>query len=119
MIGNPMFKQFVLEDLRDDTRRLTDSIYHLDGVGELNHLDDLLALENLNAVQWVFGDGQLPAECWMDVYRKIIAAGRQYMITGSEQSNLKIISELHGSPYFRHILPHSRLELAKKLLSAR
>jgi len=119
MIGNPMFRQFVLEDLRADTRRLTNTIYHLDGVGELNHLDDLLSLEDLNAVQWVFGDGQLPAECWMDVYRRIIAAGKQYMITGTPESTLKVVSELHGSLYFKHFLPASQAELAEKLIRAR
>ncbi len=61
-----MFKQFVLNTLRTDTEKLDNVIYHLDGVGELNHLDDILSLEKLKAVQWVFGDGQPPAEEWMD-----------------------------------------------------
>ena len=38
MISNPMFRQFVLETLRTDTQRLDRTIYHLDGIGELNHL---------------------------------------------------------------------------------
>lgn len=58
MIGNPMFREFVLPTLRRDVERLAHSIYHLDGVGELRHLDDVLALEALEAVQWVPGDGQ-------------------------------------------------------------
>lgn len=119
MIGNPMFKEFVLETLRRDTERLHNTIYHLDGIGELNHLDDILSLEKLNAVQWVFGEGKPPAECWLDVYRRIMAAGKQMHITGTPESYLKVISELHGTPYATHSLPKEKTALAQQLIAAR
>lgn len=119
MIGNPMFKEFVLETLRTDTKRLTNTIYHLDGVGELNHLEDILTLKDLNAVQWVFGDGKPPAECWLDVYRRIVQAGKQIQITGTPESYLKVIAELHGTPYAAHGLKKDQMALAKQLVNAR
>ena len=119
MISNPMFREFVLETLREDTLRLPNTIYHLDGIGELNHLDDVLSLENLKAVQWVFGDGKPQAEHWMDVYHKIRAAGKQCMLAGNPQSNHKVISQLHGSPYIVHDFSVSDMDLARKMAAVR
>lgn len=119
MIGNPMFRGFVLETLRRDTEKLCNTIYHLDGVGELNHLDDILTLEKLNAVQWVFGAGKPDAENWLDIYRKIAASGKQYMVTGSPESFLKVMSELHGTPFGSFGFKQKDRDLAMQVLSAR
>ncbi len=119
MIGNPMFREFVLDTLKQDTERLHHTIYHLDGVGELNHLDDLLALDKLDAIQWVFGAGKPGPMHWLDVYRRIAAAGKRMVIEGSPQEFLDALDVLHGSPYARHWLPQKEAELAQKLLLAR
>lgn len=119
MIGNPMFRQFVLDTLRNDTQRLDHVIYHLDGVGELNHLDDVLAMEKLDAVQWVPGDGKAPCAAWMDVYRRIEQAGKQSWICGGPKDFLKIVGELHIRPYFTCALPSGERALAETLLKAR
>ena len=119
MIGNPMFRQFVLPTLAKDANRLTNTIYHLDGIGELNHLDDVLALENLNAVQWVFGAGKGPAIDWLDVYRKIQASGKRMWIIEHPQDFLDILGELHGAPYGNFHLSADNRALAQKLINAR
>ncbi len=80
MLGNPMFREFVLPDLKQGCRELDHTVYHLDGIGELNHLDDILAIPELNAVQWVYGDGQPTAPHWLDVYKKIAAADKSLYI---------------------------------------
>ncbi|MHC4982703.1 MAG: hypothetical protein ACYTF6_06000 [Planctomycetota bacterium] len=56
------------------------SHYHLDGPGALRYLDTLLACAQLNGVQWVFGSGSGPAMKWLDVYRRIQAAGKSMEI---------------------------------------
>jgi hypothetical protein len=85
IIGDDMFKEFVLPTLRRDTERLTNVIYHLDGVGELCHLDSVLSLPDLRAVQWVYGYGQPGPMHWLDVYRKIRAAGKGIWLVGGIQ----------------------------------
>lgn len=119
MIGNPMFRQFVLSTLRKDTERLTNTIYHLDGVGELNHLDDILALPKLHAVQWQMGDGQRPPEEWLDVYRKIREGGKEAWIVGEPESYLKVLDEIHGTPYYVQSMCKDQIELAERVLKAR
>ena len=76
MVSQPMFRRFILPALADETEHLDCSVYHLDGPGALRHLDDLLALPKLNAIQWVPGAGNKPLREWMDLLRKIIAAGK-------------------------------------------
>lgn len=119
MIGNPMFRQFVLPTLRRDVEKLTNTIYHLDGIGELNHLEDVLGLEKVNAVQWVFGDGKPGGLHWLDVYQKIQAAKKQMWIVGSADDYLNVLGEIHGSPYASFWLDASQRELAEKLINAR
>jgi len=119
MIGNPMFKEFVLDTLRKDTERLAHSIYHLDGIGQLNHLNDILALEKLDAVQWVYGDGQPSAVHWLDVYRRIQAAGKGVMICGNAQDYLDVLSHVHGTPYTQLTIPSSERDLIRRVLEAR
>ena len=119
MIGNAMFRRFVLGSVRRGTERLAHSIYHLDGIGELNHLDDICALERLHAVQWVFGDGKPGPIHWLDVYRRILQAGKQIMIVGGPQDYLQVLPELHGTPYTRHAVPAAKRALADAVVAAR
>ncbi|MBP3704953.1 MAG: hypothetical protein J6I98_05395 [Clostridia bacterium] len=119
MIGNPMFREFVLPTLQRDTQRLTNIIYHLDGIGELNHLDDILAIEKLHAIQWQMGDGQKPAEEWPEVYEKIRACGKEAWIVGKPESYLKVLERIHGTPYYVQSMQKEQMELAERILRAR
>ena len=119
MIGSPMFREFVLDTLCEDTQRLEHTIYHLDGVGQLNHLDDILAIKDLSAVQWIYGDGKPSAVHWLDVYRRIAAAGKGMMICGSAQDYLDVLAHLHGTPYTKLDIRSSERALARRVLEAR
>ena len=92
MVGPDMFRAFALPYIREDCRALANSIYHLDGVGELPHLDSLLQIPELNAVQWVYGDGQPSARHWPEVYQKIAAAGKRIYMVGDAE-DLAVISQ--------------------------
>ena len=119
MISNRMFNEFVLDTIRNDTGILKNTIYHLDGVGELNHLDSLLTLKDLNAVQWQFGDGKPGPMSWLDVYRKILDAGKGIMIEGNANDYISAVNTLHGSPYFRTSMLSKDKALACKVVEAR
>jgi 5-methyltetrahydrofolate--homocysteine methyltransferase len=77
MIGSDMFAQFVAPELAASARRLGRAIYHLDGIGQLRHLEHVLAIPGLNGVQWVPGDGQPNTAHWPEVYQRIIRAGKK------------------------------------------
>ena len=101
MLGPDMFEEFVMPTLREDTKRITNTIYHLDGIGALKHLDALLTLDNLKAIQWVYGVDQPGPPAWLDVYRKVLDAGKQIMIIEDALTNgyREIRPHLGKSPY--------------------
>ncbi len=82
MIGPAMFEEFVKPELQASCRRLGNSFYHLDGPGQLPHLDSLLSIPELKGVQWIPGAGQPDYEYWPEVYRKIRKAGKLVQIFG-------------------------------------
>ncbi|MCR5262715.1 MAG: hypothetical protein K6D94_02500 [Clostridiales bacterium] len=117
MLGNDMFRRFVLPTLKRDTEKLAHVIYHLDGVGELPHLDDVLSIERLKAVQWVYGAGKPSGMYWIDVYRRIAAAGKNIMVVGGPGDYYEIAREIKVPLYSRQWLPRSYEKEAEKMLS--
>ncbi len=57
MISQRMFDEFFLPGIIRECQFFDRSIYHLDGPGALRHLDLILAIPELDALQWVFGAG--------------------------------------------------------------
>lgn len=76
MISEDCFEEFIIPELTEEINWLHSSIYHLDGVGALRHLDRLLQIQKLKGIQWVPGEGQPSAGHWIDVLKKIQAAGK-------------------------------------------
>ena len=60
---------------------MTHNIFHLDGRGVARHLDAILELPNVNAIQWVQGVGRdQPILQWVPLIRKIQAAGKSVVV---------------------------------------
>ena len=76
MVGTPMFVEFAKPELQAAAAKIPHTLFHLDGPGELNHLDELLSIGDINAIQWVPGAGAPPQTQWPEVYRKISQAGK-------------------------------------------
>jgi hypothetical protein len=80
MVSKRMFDEVFLEGIAAECRFLDQSIYHLDGPGALRHLESLLEIRELGAVQWVCGAGNEGFHRWVEVYRKIQRAGKGIII---------------------------------------
>jgi len=76
MISKAMFDDVFLPGIIEECRFFEASCYHLDGPDALRHLDSLLDIPELNAIQWVYGAGQGRASDWMPVYQRCQAAGK-------------------------------------------
>ena len=76
MLSRRMFDEIFLPGIRRECQYYERSIYHLDGPGALRHLDSILAIPELNAVQYVYGAGNEGIHQWMGVYQKIQKAGK-------------------------------------------
>jgi hypothetical protein len=80
MVSPEMAQEMILPDILFEMEPLERSIFHLDGVGALKHLDLILDNPNLHAVQWVYGAGQGPASRWIEVYRRCLQAGKSVQV---------------------------------------
>ena len=80
MISNDLFERFVMPELRAQTALLDHSLYHLDGIQQVRHLDSLLSLERLQAIQWTQVVGQPPCTEFLPELRRIQTAGKSLLI---------------------------------------
>lgn len=80
MLSDTQARELVLPAIEVEMKPLARSIFHLDGPQALRHLDLLLEMEDLDAVQWVFGAGAGPACNWIEVYRRCLAAGKSIQV---------------------------------------
>lgn len=101
MLSPDMFKRFVQPELQQTAERLQQTFYHLDGPGQLNHLDALLAMDSVQGIQWIPGAGQPEIDQWPDVYRKIHQAGKLIQIFDTQYRGgheiLDILTDQLGS----------------------
>lgn len=82
MISPSMYEEFFLEELVNEINYLDYSIYHLDGPDALPHLDMILEISRLNAVQWVPGaaENKEGVAKWIPIYRKIQAKQKAIIV---------------------------------------
>ena len=92
MISPTCFDQLILEGLAEENRHFEANVHHLDGPGCRNHLDSILGIPDLDMIQWVYGAGNGRASDYIDLYRKIQAAGKGlHMVIGLDE--LPVIME--------------------------
>jgi len=102
MISNEMFCEFFLPELLDEISWLDRSIYHLDGPGALRHLQTLLDIPKLDAIQYVYGDGAKPASRWIGVYQRIQDAGKKLHIAVMPEEIDFFMANLHPEGVMMH-----------------
>ncbi len=80
MISKRDFREFFLPQIIEQTEWLDRSIYHLDGPDALRHLDSLLEIKTLDAIQYVWGAGKGHATDWIPTFQRIQDAGKNQWI---------------------------------------
>ncbi|MDP6449855.1 MAG: hypothetical protein QF773_03485 [Lentisphaeria bacterium] len=79
MISGDMFAEFVVPHLERQCARLDYSLYHLDGPNAVRHLEHLVTVPDLTAIEWTPGAGNPYAAdpvWWDPVWQPIYAAGK-------------------------------------------
>jgi hypothetical protein len=94
MVSQAMYREFFLDGLRGECQFLDRSIYHLDGPGALRHLDDILAIPELDALQWVPGAGNEDFNRWIWVYQKAQKAGKGIQVNCKTEEIEAIMANL-------------------------
>ena len=102
MISPEMFGTFVAPELSSSADRLYNAVYHLDGVGEIPHLDTILTMDGVKGVQWVPGAGEPERQNWDELLRRILDAGKKVIRLAQKPDGTPIdaLSDRPGQLYF-------------------
>jgi 5-methyltetrahydrofolate--homocysteine methyltransferase len=86
LMSPDQFQEFVVPSLRKQCAGLDTSVYHLDGPDAVKHVEALMEIEELDALQWTCGAGQPDGghEGWFPIYDSAKAAGKSLWIALSD-----------------------------------
>jgi 5-methyltetrahydrofolate--homocysteine methyltransferase len=93
MISPGMFKEFVVPEIKEVGQYLDYIIWHLDGPDEIRHLDILLGIPEIKAIQVVPGAGRPPcaSPLWIPQMKKIQEKGKLVYAFAETREELKIL----------------------------
>jgi len=116
MISNPMFKEFILPELKSQCRFLEYPLYHFDGIEQMRHLDDILSVPELRVIQWTQVDGQAPATEYIPALQKIQAAGKNLLLNGLRPKQIRPLMEKLSSKGLMLVMDAGTREEADALI---
>ena len=80
-ISTHFIRKFVFPVLWEECAAMTHNVFHVDGKGVARHLDAILELPNVQAIQWVQGVGtDRPILQWIPLLQRIQAAGKSVVV---------------------------------------
>ena len=118
MISVDDYRRFVQPFIREQCQKIDYTLYHLDGVGAMHHLDALLEIKELNAIQWTPGVGepQGGSPKWYDLYKKILAGGKSIMACWVTLDELRpLLDNIGGDGIHVEMDFHNEQEVEKAL----
>jgi hypothetical protein len=72
LIGGDLFDEFCLPVHREEMKGMSRNVFHVDGPGVARHIDRIIELPGLSAVQWVQGVGSdYPIMQWIPFIKKL------------------------------------------------
>lgn len=81
MISDEQYLEFIHEATVEEVKSMTHNVYHLDGKGVARHIDHILNIREINAIQWVQGMGDdTPIMQWVPFIKKIQSAGKSLVL---------------------------------------
>jgi len=80
-ISRAHFDEFCMPILRQEAELFVHNVFHVDGPGVAKHIDSILTMPNLVAIQWVQGYGlDKPIMQWVPLIRRIQDAGKSVIV---------------------------------------
>jgi hypothetical protein len=98
MFSPAMFSKFVVPALTEQCEWLDYSMFHLDGHQCIKHLDLLLEIDALDAIEWT-PDPQVPGgghPTWYPMYQRILNAGKSVQAIGVKPEEVESLLDVVG-----------------------
>lgn len=98
MFSSRMYRRFVVPSLTKQCQWLDNSLYHLDGTQAVQHLDALLEIEELDAIEWTPQAGIETGghKRWHDMYKRILSAGKSVQVVNVELNEVEPLLDTIG-----------------------
>jgi hypothetical protein len=103
MISPDSFRKIFMPSLEKQMEFLDYSVYHVDGEGCFNHLDTILELKKLQAVQILPGAGKPSPLHYLPLLKKVQAAGKNLHINLAQNEVEEALKHLSAKGLFIHI----------------
>ena len=97
MISPRMFERFALPSLARQAAQLDDAVYHMDGDGEIKHLEMILSIPRLSAIEWIPVEHDINDPIYYPLYQRIQRAGVRLILRGIREAHLLSLVE-HVDP---------------------
>jgi hypothetical protein len=102
MISPEMFNEFVLPELEQQIECIEYPVYHFDGIEQEVHLNYILGLKKLKAIQWTHVAGQPSASHYIPVLQRIQAAGKGLIVMAPKEDVVALIDNLKHRGLYIH-----------------
>jgi hypothetical protein len=81
LISKEFFNEISLPYIKKEVKHFRHNIFHLDGPAVANHVDELLKIDEIQAIQWVQGVGlDKPIMQWVPFIKKMQDAGKSVIV---------------------------------------
>ena len=102
MFSRDMYRDFVMDELEQQLEWLEYPVYHFDGIEQEKHLDYILSLKKLKAIQWTHVAGQPSASHYLPVLQRIQAAGKGLIIMAPPSDVAPLLDGLSANGLYIH-----------------
>lgn len=97
-IGKQHFDEFGFPYLREEIDLHDVVEYHLDGPGNIKHLESICTIEKVRVVQWVPGAGDAPQQDWSSLFERINELGKGlWLSAGSPEDAVALWQRYNNS----------------------
>jgi hypothetical protein len=80
LIGPEQFNAICLPDVARQSATIGRAVFHLDGPGAARHIDALLEVPDIQAIQFTPGEGSPSALAWVPMFKKIQERGKSLYV---------------------------------------
>lgn len=119
MLSPTLFREFAVPEIKASCRKMQHSFFHVDGPAMANHIDYLLAIDELKGIQWQPGAESPPGNTWSELVELILKSGKLLQLITNRQQTIDAISR-YGRKNIMYYMtesltPHEANEFFKKI----
>lgn len=103
LVGPEIGRKYIIPALDEEASYLDACAYHYDGPECLVHLDDILGIKDVYVIQWTCGARNKPNIEWLDLFKRIQAAGKGLWLTTTPEELKVYMKELRPEGMYYQI----------------